>query len=309
MKVVDENKRLFIKAVKAFPPSVQQELESLGKNGGVLEEQSVTWLLQKLDIDVRQLMMDLLPLAAAYARVPVSGFYVGAVARGLGDPGCLYFGANMEFGGQALSFCVHGEQSAFTNAWIHGEQGLQALGINAAPCGYCRQFLYELAGGQELEILLSQKDGKYPVVNKLAGLLPQAFNPGDLGIKSHLMKLQYHDLTLHEPPDDLTAAALKAANGSYAPYSHNYAGVAIKGSDNRIYTGRCAENAAYNPGMSPLESALTFMNMNGNINVPIDILDAVLVEKQSVISQADASRVVLSAVTDIPLRYYKTVPG
>ena len=302
---MNDEKKLFKKAIKKFPRPVRQELEALAGRGGFMEEPLVKRLMKELTVDIGTLMIKLLPLAAAYAQVPVSGFRVGAVARGMGEPGCLYFGANMEFSGEALSFCVHGEQSAFTNAWIHGEKGLRDLAINAAPCGYCRQFLYELVTAKRLEILLKQKGSDEPEIEKLVDLLPLAFGPSDLGIKSHLMEPQRHDLSIKDPPDELVTAALEAANAGYSPYSKDYAGAALKGSDGRIYTGRYAENAAYNPSMSPLESALTFMNMNRDITAAVTIVDAVMVEGPSIISQLDATRAVLSSVSDTPLRYYR----
>jgi len=37
-------------------------------------------------------------------------------------------------------------------------------------------------------------------------------------------------------------------------YTFDYAGVALKTSDGGIFTGSLAENAAFNPSMSPLEA-------------------------------------------------------
>jgi cytidine deaminase len=71
----------------------------------------------------------------------------------ISGPGNLYLAANMEFTNEALSLCVHGEQSAVNHALIQGETGLQSLAINAAPCGYCRQFLYEITTAKTLNIL------------------------------------------------------------------------------------------------------------------------------------------------------------
>jgi cytidine deaminase len=44
----------------------------------------------------------------------------------ISGPGNLYLGANMEFPNEALSLCVHGEQSAVNHALIQGETGLQS---------------------------------------------------------------------------------------------------------------------------------------------------------------------------------------
>ena len=97
---------------------------------------------QQLGVTVHQIMLDLLPFAALYAEPVISNFKVGAVAQGLN--GNLYFGANIEFKSEALSCTVHAEQAAAMNAWMQGETGLSALAVSAAPCGYCRQFLFEI---------------------------------------------------------------------------------------------------------------------------------------------------------------------
>lgn len=52
-------------------------------------------LLAISGLEDSELRLALLPFAAAYAYVPLSNFYVGAIVRGLS--GRLYFGANMEF--------------------------------------------------------------------------------------------------------------------------------------------------------------------------------------------------------------------
>ena len=89
-----------------------------------------------------------------------------------------------EFQNAALSFTVHAEQSATNNAWLNGESGIQALAISAAPCGYCRQFLYELITASQLNILLPHSNTvllPYSLT-PLTTFLPDAFGPGDLGI-------------------------------------------------------------------------------------------------------------------------------
>ncbi len=47
-----------------------------------------------------ELALACLPIAACYALVPISNFYVGAVA--IGESGRFYFGANQEFNAQAI---------------------------------------------------------------------------------------------------------------------------------------------------------------------------------------------------------------
>lgn len=233
----------------------------------------------------------LLPLAALYARPPISDFRVGAVARGLS--GALYLGANIEFPGQALNASVHAEQAAVANAWMNGERGLSALAVSAVPCGHCRQFLNELASPPVLRL-----PGR-PAV-PLSTLLPDAFGPRDLGVAGGLMEPAEHGLTLQTPDaDPLLRAALSAANASYAPYTRAYAGVALRTADGAVFPGRTAENAAFNPSLAPLQAAVALLVLSGR-RVE-EVVAAALVEHPAKASHADATRAVLASFTGAPL--------
>lgn len=231
----------------------------------------------------------LLAQAAAFAKPPVSRFKVGAVARG--SSGRTYLGANLEFAGEALSFTVHAEQAAVVNAWMGGEAGIDVVATSAAPCGYCRQFLNELVTAGELLIVMGGEE------RKLSDLLPHSFGPRDLGITSGLLAPAANDLVIDED-DELARAALAAANVSYAPYSRSFAGVALRTHAGRIVSGPYAENAAFNPSLSPLEAALSQLNLSGG--AWSDIAEAVLVATDAM--HTSATRTVLSAVGNAPLR-------
>jgi cytidine deaminase len=264
--------------------------------GGMIPAAEVAQFLRSSGMTIEQLMLALIPQAQQDAIPPISNFFVGAVSQGAS--GSLYFGANYEFVGQALSFTVHGEQAATANAISHGETGMQMLAVSAAPCGYCRQFLYELTTASTLQILLPNTPAAL-----LTTLIPDAFGPADLGVTAALMSPQSHGMTLSSS-DPLVQAALKAANVSYAPYTFSYAGVALKTKDGGIFTGSVAENAAFNPSMSPLEAAVVSLVINGGKSYA-DIADAVLVEAaNSKASQAAATRDVLGTITSVPLRFY-----
>jgi cytidine deaminase len=269
---------------------------------GAIAAPVVAEFLRSSGMTIEQLMLALIPLAQKDARPPISNFFVGAVA--LGASGNIYFGANYEFVGQALSFTVHGEQAATAHAISCGETGMQMLAVSAAPCGYCRQFLYELTTASTLQILLPNTP---PAL--LTSLLPNAFGPQDLGVTAALMSPQSHGMKiLLESSDPVVNAALAAANSSYAPYTFDYAGVALKTRDGSIFTGSVAENAAYNPSMSPLEAAVVSLVISGGKSYD-DIVDAVLVEAAgSKSSQVAATRAVLDAITSVPLRSYQAHP-
>lgn len=221
------------------PPDVKALAESEGKPLSVL-------------------MVDLLPLARTYSRPPISNYRVGTVARGLS--GALYLGANLEIPGHSLGFSVHGEQSAISNAYMHADSGVAAIAVTAAPCGHCRQFMNELSPGADIEILIQGK----PAMT-LSSLLPMAFGPKDLKVKDRAFPVKERVLTLtREPSDDLTAAALEAARKSYAPYSKSHSGVAIATAAGRTFRGSYIENAAFNPSLSPLQTALVALIAAGD---------------------------------------------
>ena len=266
--------------------------------GGYIPAASVGPILRQTGMTIEQLLLALIPQAQKYAIPPISNFFVGAVA--LGATGSIYFGANYEFVGQALSFTVHGEQAATAHALAYGETGMQMLAVSAAPCGYCRQFLYELTTASTLQILLPNTPA-----TSLTAMLPDAFGPADLGVTAALMSPQSHGMTLPSS-DPVVQAALKAANASYAPYTFSYAGVALKTSDGSIYAGQVAENAAFNPSMSPLEQAVVNLVIGGGKKYA-DIVDAVLVEPMNAkASQIAATRDVLITITTVPLRIVQT---
>ncbi len=245
-------------------------------------------LAATLGLTRQQLMMELIPLARPHARTPVSDYKVGAV--GLGLSGDLFLGVNLEFDRQALNQTVHAEQFVTANAMAHGEKGLQALAVSAEPCGHCRQFLNELDGGQGLTVLIP---GKAPI--PLQDLLPRPFGPSDLGIEAGLLAQTAAPLRLPDPAPALAGEACQAANRSYAPYSKNPSGVALRTADGTVFTGTYAENVAFNPSLSPLQSALIQMVAAGRDFA--EVVEAVLVEAENAtVSQIGATGFLLEHV-------------
>jgi len=221
---------------------------------GVITKEQFQALLSETQLSDKALRLALLPLAAAFSVAPISNFYVGAIARG--QSGHLYFGANMEFSNVQLGQTVHAEQSAISHAWIHGEIGISDITINFSPCGHCRQFMNELTTADTLMVQLPERDEK-----SLQEYLPESFGPKDLGIEGGLLAEVSHNLTL-DTSSALLISALKAANQSHAPYSHNISGIALEMKSGQIYHGMYAENAAFNPSLPPLQVALIHANMS-----------------------------------------------
>jgi cytidine deaminase len=233
------------------------------------------------------LMLALLPLAKTYSRPPISKYQVGTVVRGLS--GALYLGANMEFPGHSLGFSVHGEQSALSNAYMHEERGLAAIAVTAAPCGHCRQFMNELAPA--FQILVQGR----PAAG-LATLLPFAFGPKDLGVTDLAFPVREVNLKVDSnASDELSKAALEAARKSYAPYTKAHSGVAVRVRSGRIFKGSYIENAAYNPSLPPLQTALVALVLGGGEFS--EISEVMLVEVGSgPISQKSVAEAILGTI-------------
>jgi len=257
-------------------------------------------------------MLRLLPLARLYSKTPISGFQVGAVAKARkSDPAgenALFLGANIEFPSQALTQTIHAEQSAVVNAWRQGPGKIETIAVTAAPCGYCRQFLYELDGSINLEVILHNQPSGKTSRHNLADFLPEAFGPRELGQAAGFMAASNRRTGLTLPPssnDTLVQKALAAAGQSYAPYSQNHAGCAVMTANGNDYTGRYIENAAFNPSLSPLHTAIIQMTMD-NFASDDEITRAVLVEKSTSISQRSICEQLLQTVVPgVNLEYYE----
>ncbi|GIC78671.1 cytidine deaminase [Moritella sp. F3] len=279
-----------LKALTSLPESLQcHVLPIISKPDfkGVIHAGDVDLLQLHSALETPELLLSLLPLAAAYSVAPISNFNVGAIARA--GSGNLYFGANYEFINQALFNSVHAEQAAINNAFSHHESAILDVTVTDSPCGHCRQFMNELHCAPTLSVNL-----KATGVKSLATLLPDSFGPIDLGISESLLAAQPVNLSLQQENDSsLVQAALQAANTSYAPYSHCHAGIALETTTGIVITGRYIENAAFNPSLSPLQSVLINLNLAGYALT--DIAALILVEKaETKMSHAQATQVLVS---------------
>ena len=281
-----------------FTPDSRQKLNAVltaPTFSGQIPAAAVQQIAASEKKSIAALMIALLPLARTFAHPPISNYRVGAVAQG--SSGSLYLGFNIEFPGHALGFAVHGEQSALSSAYMHAEPGVTSIALTAAPCGHCRQFMNELTPDGSIEILV---DKAAPM--KLAALLPLAFGPRDLGRKDGAFPIMPANLVhadrspgLASAAEALSSAALAAARTSYAPYTGSHSGAAIATRSGRIYQGSYIENVAFNPSLSPLQTALVQLILAGDNYASITRV-ALAEIAAAKISQRSATEVVLSAV-------------
>lgn len=243
-----------------------------------------------------ELAQSLLPLAAIFSVAPISGFHVGAVA--VGKSGAIYLGANLEFANAPLSATLHAEQSAVLNAWIHGETSLQALAISEAPCGFCRQFLWELPEANKLPIIVGDTR------TDLAQLLPMPFGePRQLGhglLDSPATALQSTTPII----DESIQHAIDAAQHSYTPYTHAPEGFVIKCANGKHFTGRAAESIAFNPSVPAVLCALNQRNLSSSRNESIErATQAIPATSQH--SSSELATSILRSISDVMIQ---TIP-
>lgn len=121
--------------------------------------------------------------AREYAYTPYSHFKVGAAL--LAKNGTVYTGCNVECASYTPTNCA--ERTALFKAVSEGVREFTAIAIvgardNApddalvtAPCGVCRQMLYEFGGAQLLVIMAKSEDDWREMT--LGELLPLGFGP------------------------------------------------------------------------------------------------------------------------------------
>ncbi|WP_257295976.1 cytidine deaminase [Endozoicomonas sp. YOMI1] len=299
------NHRAFQDQLAQFPANAADILQQLIHQQGRLEPEQVNELQGLMELPSEHLLKALLPLAAAMSTCPISNFSVGAIVEGFRPEGQgpVYLGANLEITGQPLKMTIHAEQAAICNAWHQGETRLRRLMVNEAPCGHCRQFMNELNGINQVDILVSQLDSDQQRHYSISTLLPDAFGPGDLKQSTRLMSPSLLSFESPDPADKLVNAATEAARRSYAPYSGCHSGVALLIDNGDIISGRYAENVAFNPGMTAVEAALINLRLSSLAKATGKIIDAVMVENQASISHRAVADSIISH-TGTELRYF-----
>jgi cytidine deaminase len=130
-----------------------------------------------LDLDAARALLRQAADARRNAYVPYSRFTVGAALLTAG--GEVVTGCNVENASYGLANCA--ERTAVFTAVARGIRDFRAVAIvglledePCAPCGACRQVLYEFA--PDLQVITPGTDGE-PSIRSLRELLPHAFDP------------------------------------------------------------------------------------------------------------------------------------
>lgn len=125
-------------------------------------------------------LLDAARAARRHAYAPYSGFAVGAAL--LAEDGRVFTGCNVENASYGLTTCA--ERVAVGKAVSEGVRRFRAIAVTGpeddapcAPCGACRQVLYEFGGDW---VLVSPDGAGGARVTPVGALLPDAFGPADL---------------------------------------------------------------------------------------------------------------------------------
>jgi cytidine deaminase len=109
------------------------------------------------------------------AHAPYSNFRVGAALRA--QSGRVFTGCNVENATYGLTLCA--ERVAIFKAVSEGEHGFEAIAVladsdcPAAPCGACRQIIWEFCG--DVEVILANLKGQVEV-HRVSRLFPRPFD-------------------------------------------------------------------------------------------------------------------------------------
>jgi len=129
--------------------------------------------------EMRQQLIERAGQARQRAYAPYSNYLVGAAL--LTSHGDIFQGANIENAAYPTSMCA--ERVAIYKAVSEGQREFMAIAVvtenGGSPCGSCRQVMTEF--GLDTIVLIADATGNLLQETTVAGLLPGAFGPADLG--------------------------------------------------------------------------------------------------------------------------------
>jgi cytidine deaminase len=113
--------------------------------------------------------------ATQHAYVPYSQYAVGAALRATN--GAVFSGCNVENAAYPATICA--ERTALVKAVSEGVRSFDMIAVvtenGGAPCGVCRQMLFEFA--PQLKVIIADIHGTVHHIVTLADLLPHGFGP------------------------------------------------------------------------------------------------------------------------------------
>ncbi len=290
--------------LERLPPVMSLMLQARMRAGGWLgtmrlEASEVASIESSARMSRTELMVMLLDVASALAQGADPGEHIGAVVEG--GSGALYIGAPLVWNVPPIKFSVHGVQAAVMSAWNRGESSISSIMVEVPPCACCRQFLRELNEWKTLKILQAT-DG--PTSLEKGAIKPLALSMEGLrlaGIKARLMGEPKRNIAHAKSQHDLIRQAAEAAAISYAPYSKNYAGAALRTKRGDTHRGCYIETRESVSGVLAVESALVDLALGGGSLH--DVGEIILVEIRGAVTQFSATQRLAQAMGNVPFRF------
>lgn len=288
---------------RAMSIIVRDKLHAAGALGPVRLNPGEVADVESLDkISRVEIMLHLLGIGSALAQTQVPGGAIGAVAEG--GSGAFYVGSNIEWRGPGIKFSVHGAQAAVLSAWMAGETQLHHLMVETEPCACCRQFLRETWDWTNMKVLIVP-DGPGSAGErtiKEIGLNLKGLRTD--GLAANLLREPKQAPAVVDDQRDLAKLAAASALLSYAPYSRNFAGVALRAKNGVIHHGRYAETRESIAGVMAIEAALINIALCGGQMTEVE--DIVLVESKGMVTQFAATQQLAQRMGGIPFRFLMT---
>ena len=132
----------------------------------------------KISEEIKKQLVEEATCVRQWAYAPYSKYKVGAAL--LAVSGRIYSGVNVENAAFPDSICA--ERTAVFKAVTEGERVFTAIAVvtenGGTPCGSCRQVLSEF--GLDIQVIIADERGVITQETDVKGLLPGAFQPGDL---------------------------------------------------------------------------------------------------------------------------------
>jgi len=268
-----------------------------------LSQEEVTDICNAAKLVPREIMVLLLDVASAMARVTGAGDHIGAVVEG--DSGCLFVGSPITWKEEGVKFASHGVKTAIMNAWHQGEKRIHRIMVETPPCACCRQFLRELPNWDSIKLLHALDGPKSLQKGSISDLQFSAAGLRLEGIKVRLMDEVPRQLALAKSEaNELINLAADAASLAYAPYSQNNAGIALRTKQGVIYQGRYVEAKVSIVGSLAIESALLNLLMSGDSIG--NVKEILLVETRGTVTQFSPTQKLATAMGNVPFRFMMT---
>lgn len=268
-----------------------------------LTKEEVADICDSAKLVPREVMVLLLDVASAMARVTGTGDHIGAIAET--DSGSLFVGSPLSWKEAGIKFTSHGVKTAIMNAWHQGEKRIQQIMVETPPCACCRQFIRELTNWNTIKFVHALDGPKSLQKGSISDLQFSAAGIRTEGIKERLMDEAPRPLALAKSEtNDLINLAAEAASLAYAPYSQNNAGIALRTKQGVVYQGRYVESKVSIVGSLAIETALLNLLMSGDSIG--NVKEILLVETRGIVTQFSATQKLATAMGNVPFRFMMT---